>query len=116
MRTDKISRTGATLLRLSALAVPILWLACGSTSASRTAYQEPLQACLEYAAAMDRCLSATGADRQAVSRQVDAIKTAIDIRSTDPLAREQLKQSCTLALRRMTASCPAPTSPLPSSL
>jgi hypothetical protein len=93
-------------LRCLVLAIPVAWIACGSSK--NDADRDALRACYDYAAAMQRCLSGSGADRQAVSRQVDAITRAIDTHAADPAARAELKKTCESAVAHLERSCPAP--------
>jgi hypothetical protein len=112
MRTSRFPQRRSPWLRSSLLALPVLWIACGSSVAP----PDSLRVCYDYAAAMDRCLSGAGADAEAVSRQVDAIRKAIRERAADPVARAELKRSCTSAVERLQHSCPSPSPASASSM
>lgn len=85
-------------------------VACSSRSGhsdrdSQVEIADLLPECARYAAAYKRCFASVGADSTAIDAHMAAMERGLLSRASEPAARDELHQSCTAALTRLSPSC-----------
>jgi hypothetical protein len=109
-KSDRASVNRDALLRHISAASLLCCVACSSRAHdSAAAFRDALPACDSYATDLHDCMSRSGADAPTLSRQLNAMRTALLARATTESARTEVNQSCVVATQRINKSCPSAT-------